>query len=129
MPSVVINIPPEKVMKAPPPYPSGSVARIPARITIHKPKRMNETENVSDILMSMLVAKAAVDTAKTKIKIPIERTPTGLFGIEPHNFYVQQMAIKGFVQRRPNLVAGMSPLTTAPVTPSKNMLNLSPLYS
>ena len=129
MPSAVISIPPEKVLKTPPPYPSGLATRNPARTIIHKPKRMKVNENISDMSTSMLAAKAAVDAAKTEIKMPSERTPTGLFGIEPHNLYVELMDIKSFVQKRPNLVAGMSPLITAPVAPSKMMLNLSPLYS
>ena len=84
-PRVVNKIPPEKMLKAPPPYCSGLVARIPERIIIQKPKRMKVSENISYTLSRMVAAKAVADTAKTKIKMPSERTPTGLFGIKPHD--------------------------------------------
>jgi len=85
-PSVVTRIPPENVLNAPLPNCSGLATRIPARIVTHKPKRMRVSEKISDTLTSMLATKAVADTAKAKIKMPSERTPTGLFGIKPHNF-------------------------------------------
>ena len=81
MPSVAINTPPERALNAPEPYCSGSAARIPPRITIHKPKRTIVSEKTSDTWTSTLAAKEAADTAKAKIRMPSERTPTGLFGI------------------------------------------------
>ncbi len=60
--------------------------RIPERIIIQKPKRMKVSENISNTLSRILAAKAVADTAKTKIKMPSERTPTGLLGIKPHSF-------------------------------------------
>ena len=85
-PRVVNKTPTEKVLKAPPPYCSELVARIPERIIIQKPKRIKVSENISDMSTRMVVAaKAVADTAKTKIKMPSERTPTGLFGIKPHD--------------------------------------------
>ena len=85
VPRVANKIPTEKALKAPPPYCSGLIARIPERIIIQKPKRIKVSENTSDMSTRILVTKAVADTAKTTIKMPSERTPTGLFGIKPHD--------------------------------------------
>jgi len=51
---------------------------------IHKPKKIRVDENISNTLTSMLAADADADIAKARIKMPRERTPTGLFGIRVH---------------------------------------------
>jgi len=55
---------------------------------IHKPKRMRVSENISNTLTRRFAADADADTAKARIKMPSERTPTGLFGIGIHQLYV-----------------------------------------
>ncbi len=95
-PRVVNKIPPENVLKAPLPYCSGLPTRIPARIVTHKPKRMRVSEKISNMLTRMLAAEAAMDTARTKIKMPNERTPTGLFGIKSHNLLCSTNGYKSF---------------------------------
>jgi hypothetical protein len=95
-PRVVNKIPTEKVLKALPPYCSGLVALIPERIIIQKPKRMKVSEKISYTLSRMVAAKTVADTAKTKIKMPSERTPTGLFGIKLTIFYVLWFGYKSF---------------------------------
>lgn len=85
MPRVVIRSPPEKVLKAPLPYCSWLAARIPERTMIHRPKRTRVSENISNTFKRMFAAIVAADTAKTRIRMPSERTPTGLLGIRPHN--------------------------------------------
>ena len=88
MPIIVINIPPENVLKAPAPNSSGLMARIPARIIIHKPKRTSVSGNMWDTVINSVATEMTTDTAKITIKIPSERTATGFLGIKAHTLYV-----------------------------------------
>ena len=88
MPIIVINIPPEKVLKAPAPNSSGLADRIPARIMIHKPKRTSVSGNIWDKATNSVATEMTTDTARITIKIPSERTATGFLGIKIHTLYV-----------------------------------------